>query len=231
MNSNKRTPENLTPSSKTNSFMEKNLPDIPEEMKEKVKKQLLTHNILMTSLETSYKSATTDIERNILKKVVNNDITRKYKSKSRMARVVGLKFKIRTTIDNKAKERKNVCTINQIKSFYERDDVSKATAGKKECKTFRGNKQQIRYLHTTLTELYKKYRNEGGTAKLTNQTCTCVKHENVWLKCSELKLMGMIQIDSIDPTKIINYCTSEFVCDMTSKDCAYGDVIFARIRK
>lgn len=238
-----QTPENLTPASKTNSFIEKNLPDIPAEMKEKVKKQLLTHNVLVTSLQTSYKSSTTDAERDILKRSVNNDITRKYKSNIRMARVIGLKGNIRRTIDRRAINKKNASIINHIKRFYERDDVSKATAGKKECKTFKKNKQQIRYLHNTLTELYKKYRNEGGTAKLTafkkyrpfyvrrpkitnRNTCACMKHENVWLKYSRLKVIGMIEAQcyaSNDPNKIIDVITSEYVCDMRFKDCAYAD--------
>lgn len=86
----------------------------------------------------------------------------------------------------------------------------------------------------TLKELYKKYRAEGGTAKLTalkkyrpfyvlrpklsnRETCGCVKNENFFIKIAKLNSLGMIE------TTNLNEMLLNVVCDLNSKACAYGE--------
>ena len=52
--------------------------------------------------------------------------------------------------------------VEEIQQFYERDDVSRATAGKKEVKTSKKIKRQRRYLLKILKDIYQQYKHEGG---------------------------------------------------------------------
>ncbi|XP_073962894.1 LOW QUALITY PROTEIN: uncharacterized protein [Choristoneura fumiferana] len=129
---------------------------------------------------------------------------------------------------------KNRIIISEKVKFYNRDDVSRATAGKKEFKTKGKIKRQKRYLLNTIKELYKKYRTEGGRAKSTafkkyrpfhvlqpklssRETCGCIKHENFSIKVATLNSLGMLK------TKNSNEILLNVVCDLESKACAYGE--------
>lgn len=50
-----------------------------------------------------------------------------------------------------------------IENFFNRDDISRATAGKKETVTKCQVKKQKRYLLDTILNAHKKYKQEGGT--------------------------------------------------------------------
>ena len=59
-------------------------------------------------------------------------------------------------------ERKATVQRNEVVDFFLRDDNSRATAGKKETRTSKGVKQQIRYLNFTMDQLYHKFLSERG---------------------------------------------------------------------
>lgn len=119
----------------------------------------------------------------------------KYKST-----VLGLTGKIRTKLQNHRGNKNVDC----IKRFFLRDDISRATSGKKECKTKNKKKKQIRYLVDTLQKLYVTYVREGGRVSFTTftrykpfyvlspsvrnrNTCLCVKHSNMQFMAHALK--------------------------------------------
>jgi hypothetical protein len=49
-----------------------------------------------------------------------------------------------------------------VVEFLCRDDNSRMTAGKKQCRTYRGIKEQIRYLNHSMDILYEKWCTENG---------------------------------------------------------------------
>ncbi|XP_073962720.1 uncharacterized protein [Choristoneura fumiferana] len=222
----------MTPLTKSNSFIEQNLPNISEEEKGKVKKQLLTHHVLINAIQDTYENTQSNKERNTLKKIIGNKYIKKYNKKIEITTsVFGLKGRAR---QQKTTIRKNRIIISEIVKFYNRDDVSRATAGKKEFKTKGKIKDKRRYLLNTIKELYKKYRTEGGRAKSTafkkyrpfhvlqpklssRETCGCIKHENFSIKVATLNSLGMLK------TKNSNEILLNVVCDLESKACAYGE--------
>lgn len=95
-----------------------------------------------------------------------------------------------------------------------RDDISKSTSGKNECRTFKKQKEQIRYLTDTLFNIYKIYRAEGGTKSLATfykyhpfyvlsqtvqnrDTCLCIKHRNFQKFFSVLQKIEVLPIENI----------------------------------
>lgn len=225
-----RKEKEITPLSKTNMFIQNNLCNVPEEEKQKIKKVLFNHNVLVSAVKNTYQSTTNNNERNLLKKIVDNEIVTKYRNKSKFTLLLGLKGKIRRNMQIKKRNKK---IITEIMQFYQRDDVSRATAGKKEVKTVKKDKRQRRYLLKPLKELFKKYREEGGKAKYSSfkkyrpfyvlhpkltdrETCGCIKHENFRLKIEKLYTLKLI--DSKNVEEIIK----KVCCNLDSKDCAYG---------
>ena len=120
--------------------------------------------------------------------------------------------------------------------FFERDDVSTATAGKKETITRNREKRQKRYLTDTMRNLYKKYLKESPVnSKMSyttftrlrpyhvippraedRNTCACIIHSILKLKVQ--KLMHLNAIKTSDHKSLV----AATVCDMKSIDCMYG---------
>lgn len=120
----------------------------------------------------------------------------------------------------------------EITAFYLKDDVSRITSGKKECRFKNKNKKQIRYLVDTIQSLHTKYKAEGGRYGLTTfykkkpffvlsphinarSTCLCEKHENIKFKYETLRRHHIVN-DSFD--KILQ----DLVCDIKSYACMYN---------
>lgn len=159
-----------TPFSKTQKFIEDNLPSIPISEKQKVKKAIFEGYVLKESLLQQYKKAKTNSERDVLKKFVRNEVTAKYKLKTKFSTCLGLQGRIRkkwTSRGQKLRRRK------EIEDFLLREDNSRSTAGKKEVKTLNKKQVQIRYLLDSLNNLHRKYQGEGG--KLSYVTFTRYK--------------------------------------------------------
>lgn len=164
------------------------------------------------------------------KKITENEYVTKYRMKHKVTLMLGLKGRARRI--KRYEKKRNKRTVEEIRQFYERDDVSRATAGKKEVKTLKKEKRQRRYLLKTQKDLFKKYKDEDGKAKystfkkhrpfyvlhpkLSNRdTCACIKHENFILKTEKLYTLGMID------TKNVDDILAKVLCDPNSKDCAY----------
>ncbi|XP_045774208.1 uncharacterized protein LOC123873410 [Maniola jurtina] len=221
--------DSVTPMKQTESFIKENLPKINTQQKEIVKKKILEHNVLVKSLRNEYKESD-GTQKNTIKKIVTNDVVKKYKLKTKLKNTLGLKSNIRTNRDRKIRKQK---LFNEIKNFYDRDDNSRATAGKKEYRTKNKIKRQIRYLLELIKKLHQKYVAEGGKASLSTfkkyrpfyvlkpkisdrDTCACVKHSNMAFMVKKLKQLTILESDDLSEI------TSKFVCDITSNTCMYG---------
>lgn len=147
-----------------------------------------------------------------------------------MASFLGLKGNIRHC----TKKKRNNILVNNLKIFFERDDVSRMTAGKKEIKTKKNEKRQKRYLLGTLKKLYSKYRRDGGKLALSTfkkyrpfhvipptvgsrDTCACKKHDNLLMKAKALKSKGIIATQDLDELLAM------VMCDTKRRECAYGE--------
>lgn len=221
--------DNVTPLKKTENFINKNLTNMDSPQKEIVKRKILEYNVLAESLKKEYKQCV-GAEKVTLKKIVTNDIVKKYKLKTTLKSTLGLITNIKRNRDRKIKKYK---ILNEIKDFYDRDDVSRATSGRKEYKTKNKIKMQRRYLLAPIKIIYEKYVSEGGkvslstfkkyrpfyvlTPKITERdTCACMKHSNMVFMVKKLKQIGILDSEHLKDI------TSKMVCDVTSKTCMYG---------
>lgn len=116
------------------------------------------NEVLELSLKVAYKRCHTYKEKNLLKTLADHDAVKENEATSYIGRSLGLKGKIR----RKPKVARVLKTKQSIVNFFLRDDVSRATAGKRECRTLHKNKEQIRYLNNSLQCLYDKYKREIG---------------------------------------------------------------------
>lgn len=230
-------PQDFTPRKKTEEYL-KNINS--KEDRNIVRPQILELNVLTAALQSEYKKSNNK-NKQILKSVVNSPVTKKYKKVvSTLHTRLGLKSRIRRA------QSKRTDKFLEIRNFFLRDDVTRATAGKKECVPKRKNakngvKIQKRFLLEPMIELYKKYKEEGGKASLTKfrrarpfyvcipklgerDTCACIKHSNLHFKSLKLKKLGVINTDNL------NELVKQIACDTKNKDCMYNECMACKNR-
>lgn len=204
--------------------------------KKQVTTNLLKYFTLTEGLSLKYKHSNNQSKKT-LKSVICSKILKKYKCQRKVG-LDGLRLKGRPTlIASKRDSEKHINIIKKkqnIVAFYLRDDVSRATAGKKETRTLKKDKKQKRYLLDTLKNLYKKYKEEGGNASYTQftrqrpfyvvmpsakdrDTCLCIYHSNINHKATELHKLGVISTSNTE--ELID----EIVCSKKSKICMYSE--------
>jgi hypothetical protein len=119
--------------------------------------------ILEISLRETYSTTQSIKEKRVLKSITHTEVVKKNKKvKSFTTSYLGRKGQIRykkIVLNNKIER--------ELKEFYERDDISRSTAGKRETKTRGKIKMQIRFLTGTIHNLYQTYKGEGGTRSFT----------------------------------------------------------------
>lgn len=122
-----------------------------------------------------------------------------------------------------------------MKDFFERDDISRATAGKKETVSLKGNKMQKRYLLDNMKNLYQSFKRENPTLRCSyktftryrpfyvlsptvavRETCLCRIHINIqYLAIALCK-------NKVIPTSDLNKIIISQVCDPDSPACMTG---------
>ncbi|XP_045457589.1 uncharacterized protein LOC123667794 [Melitaea cinxia] len=187
--------------------------------------------LLELTLKTSYKQCQTVKEKQTLKNVVLKENIQSIIKKTFVSKLLGLKGMVRITNKNKTENK----IRKEIENFYVRDDVSRMTAGKKQCRTFRKKKEQIRYLTDTVRNLYTMYRKEGGKYSLSTfnkykpfyvlspavqnrETCLCIKHNNMQLMFYALKKYRIL-----NNFNTVLEVTKNLCCDINSKKCMYEE--------
>lgn len=183
------------------------------------------------SLRLQYSQANNNNERDTLKKVISNNVITKYRMKTKLSTVIGLKGRIRRT--KSLKERK-LCRLKELNDFMNRDDVTRASAGKKEYRTLHKKRVQVRYLLDTMKNLHTKYKSEGGKLsyamftrykpfyilcpKLVDRnTCACIKHANLSFMANKLKQLKIIESNNLAQL------VSAIVCNVNNFKCMYGE--------
>ncbi|CAG5028056.1 unnamed protein product [Parnassius apollo] len=216
-----------TPMSNTLSFINENIPSISTPEKNKVKKQILQLNVISASLQTAYEKHDNK-SKQILKDIVSSEAIEKYNLKTDISKSLGLKGRVRKF----QKKERTYKEAKEIRIFFNRDDNTRMTAGKKECVGRGNDKLQKRFLLTSLKKLYTKYVSEGGKAsfstfrrnrprnvlrpKLSDRnTVACIKHSNLAFKVAHLKKIGVIG------TSDLQELLASSVCSVESYDCMY----------
>lgn len=230
--------EELTPMTQTNNFIYNTIPYVPEKEKERIKKKILQLNVLNRSLGQEYNNATDNKTRWVLKNVVSNDVTKKYKLKNELTKGLGLKGRIRKL----TKKQKIYKEAKEIRDFFNRDDNTRMTAGKKDTKTFKKTKYQKRFLLQSLKRLYTKYVAEGGKAsfstfrrnkpiyvkrpKLSDRdTCVCIKHNNLSQKAIKLHKLRVIETHNLEEL------VTSVACNIDSYECMYNKCTSCKAKK
>ena len=160
---------------------------------------------------------------------ISLQILKKYKLKSR-----GMKA-LKTKVLNRPLKKRPLVNINSkikaVREFYERDDNSIATSGKKETITRKGIKKQKRIVTQTLQFLHLKYTAENPKYKISysefcklrpfwvvqskasdRNTCLCEKCDNFSLLCERMRSLGLINTVSSHALVETIVCTSSRKC-------------------
>ena len=125
--------EKMSPKSLTEKTVKEYLPGKLTPRKKKIARQLFIHNTTSAVMKKEYKSSLTKIQKISLKRAVAPLLVKYRIAHSTLASFLGVKTGIRKCIPiakNLSESRKKA-----VKTFFLRDDNSRATAGKKETVT------------------------------------------------------------------------------------------------
>lgn len=193
---------------------------------EEAKKKILFAEAMKETLELNYKENTTKKGKRHFSDTLlsNQKIMKKYKVLSDTTN-----FRLRPKNVNKNDQKQNFEKIKMdLQCFFERDDISRATAGKKEFITKKKERKQKRYLNDNLKNLHKIYEDEYGKISYSyfcknrpfwvlipdvqdRDTCVCKIHANIMLLISALKKRKIIK--ESNPNDLINsLCCPKLEC-------------------
>ena len=206
------------------------------------KKQPMDLDTFLAAFREKYSKTKSLQEKQLIRKVFAHSFLKKYEVMKEVSRSLGISHKalgkecrieFRRQKRNMVQSRENT---QLIQDFLMRDDNTTMKAGKKDTRTRRGVKKQIRLLNDTLVNLHLKFLSEYPQQKVSlatfcrarpfyvihakisdRDTCLCMKHDNIRLLLEPLARAGVIT--SKDPMTYV----SQLVCDTSSKSCMYGD--------
>lgn len=153
--------------------------------------------------------------------------------KSKLHSAIGLKYPIRSSV--KKIRIRNKELASNVAAFFNQDDVSRATAAKKETKTKAKVKMQRRYLLDSMKKLRFKFIRDIGIPisyptfrclkpfyvmipNISNRdTCLCKRHNNMEFKFTSLKSLKVL-----NDTDTLDTVIKSTVCDTNSQECMYS---------
>ncbi|CAG4943893.1 unnamed protein product [Parnassius apollo] len=148
--------EEKTPRKEVTEFINNKIPNIETPKKEEVKKKLLEHDVLTKSLKLQFQTAN-NTEKNVLRKVLDNNIVKKYKLKTRLRTSLGFKSNFKNYRHQKTR---TTALQKKIECFFNRDDVSRTIAGKKRIqnlqKSYTPKKIFARQTNRTSQKVYRR---------------------------------------------------------------------------
>jgi len=210
-----------------------------------VRKTLIFHHAIIDQIRTRYKETAQERQKCMFSRLLCGNILKKYrlqrvaeqsigfsakrwKTDSRMSSIIGTSKKKYHSLAAR-------CKLNVV-NFFERDDVSRIMAGKKQTVTQKKVKKQKRLLNDTLSNLYEKFRAEYEELKLSfsvfcrlkpfwvmkpsmadRETCLCKLHENTQFLAQKMKDVQAIVTDNLEQL------VTEIVCDANRKECMYSE--------
>jgi hypothetical protein len=230
-----------TPRSKT-----KNLLAACGNVPSRVHKTLVFHHTLLDEINEGLEQPDVP-NRMISSKVVSGRVFKRYRM-TKFAMDSGLKISKKRIHGNAGrskdlifdrKTRKDALdaeTLVKVHDFYNRDDNSRITTGKKQTATKNKQKMQKRLLSDTLINLHEKFCGEhvdnaisysqftrlrpfwiiSPTSK-DRETCLCRKHDNVQLKCDKLHQLKLLD------TKYAESVIAQVCCNTDNLHCMHRE--------
>ncbi|KAL0812026.1 hypothetical protein ABMA28_009420 [Loxostege sticticalis] len=169
-----------------------------EEQCQEIDKLKVRNEVLESTVKGIYKTSNQERKRLIKKITVNAAGRHNIHSRIFVAKCLGI-ARLRT-YRNK---------------FFIRDDITRTTAGKKECRTQSKQKQQIRYLTDTLKNLYEIYKSEGGTHSFS----TFHRRKPFF---QYYLLYALISLGLVERGTRLKDIITRIACDINSYDCMHG---------
>lgn len=191
------------------------------------------YTLLANSIKERYTKIKSHKQKKLFKSILTNERIEKCRKKNELLRDV---FGINREYATKVPVNNDPMLLRKkIHKFFLRDDISRATAGRKETVTRNGKKMQKRYLLDTMKSIYKDFKSENVGILCSyfyftknrpfyivkpsvdaRETCLCKIHANFAHKARALKKHGIIKTDNL------NEIIQATVCNDRSKDCMYN---------
>lgn len=203
-----------------------------------VKKTLRFHFSLLSEIKARYSAAKKERVKQIYAWLICGKLIKKYKLQAFCQKQIGFSYKRWKTCGRELDfiRQKNIISQglrSTVKQFFLRDDVSRVVTGKKNTVTVRKIKKQRRILCDTMVHLHKKFTAEHKHVSYSffcaqrpfwvtqpkeadRDTCLCKTHENLQYMADKLFSLGILT------SKNLEEMADATVCDMTKKECAYG---------
>lgn len=207
-----------------------------------VKRSLIFHHALIEEIQQKYKNSKQLKEKQLLSRLINGKIIKKYKLQSQLKTTFGISAKqtqccVSEFMRNKRRKYDNRFTKIKkvVHAFYLQEDVSRYTTGKKETITRKKLKMQKRFLCSNLVTLHEKFVAQEQIklsyslfARLRpfwvliphvtdRQTCQCKIHENLAFMANKLHAVKVIETENLE------ILASQIACDENQKSCMYDE--------
>ena len=201
-----------------------------------LRRTLTFHHALVADLREKVLKSSRSTKRLMSRSIVGG-IVKKYRFQRRLKQAVGftqLNMRAQPLITRGPRTLARE-VVKTASAFFERDDVSRMTTGKKETVTKLGDKRQKRLLCDTLQTLHLKFLADNTHMKISyasfcrlrpfwvrqpteadRKTCQCKQHENLRFVAQSLQKVGAC------PTDDIEAMTDAIVCEPSSISCMYG---------
>ncbi|CAH0555425.1 unnamed protein product [Brassicogethes aeneus] len=230
----------LSPNSKVNELLGN------QKVTEPVRRKLLFGEVLQRQLQENYREAGSHSNKKIYNKTMKYNLLKKYRLINIAKKTKILNPQSLKNCNIKIRPRGNYLSLHvkkEIKEFFERDDVSRMTAGKKEYITFKKEQKQKRYLLETIKTLHNKFLGSvpyhvsyQSFCRLKpfwvlkpkvedRETCRCIKHLNFEYIVSALYKAKVIETRST--TDVVN-----LLCCLPPKpECLFRNCIYCCNKK
>lgn len=188
--------------------------------------------ILSNAIKERYKSTKRLKDKRLLKSLLQTNAAKK----SRMQyQLIQDTLGVQRTLKYKSVLPKKSGLVQKIEEFFSRDDVTRATAGKKETVTYKKVKVQKRFLLDSMKNLYKVFIKENGGLKCHysyfakhrpffvkpptvdgRDTCLCKLHANM------AHIGHALYKHKVISQKDLHAIVEAVVCDVNSVSCMKG---------
>jgi len=209
-----------------------------------VKKSLVFHHAVVEDIRARYENSRSEREKQCIARLFTGGIVRRCKMQKFARNVLGIHSRMSSKLSSskslpfvhmRAKRTSAITGLKRlVQAFYDRDDVSRCTTGKKDTKTVGQVKKQKRVLNDSLKNLHIKFLAEHASnisyslfCKLRpfwvviprasdRDTCMCKIHSNMMFMAAKLHQQHVISTTNLDEV------VDSVVCDSSSLECMYG---------
>ena len=195
-----------------------------------VRRTLNFHHALLAQLR---KNSEQRNKKRTYDEIITGSIIKKYKMTGYMKKEIGINFR-HERVDQHKKGSLSTRVREQVRHFYERDDNSRITTGKKRTVTRKKIKMQKRLLTDSIKNLHVKFVAETDCqislstfwrlkpfwvkvpTQRERETCICRTCDNIQMKASALAKANVI--DNSDMARIVE----NIFCSTDNQTCMYG---------